>query len=135
MVLQGFRNFIYPWRVGGFENAQKCGIRNLNLSAFLFNHSFIGTFPAFRLHCQNLSGKRQGYSPAERIRIHQFPSKRRRGQGMEQLSAVAVKLFQLLQLLCLLLYHIAYVQAIAGVSGYGYDHLILNVEWAKPSGN
>jgi len=26
-------------------------------------------------------------------------------------------------------------KAIAGVSGYGYDHLILNVEWAKPSGN
>lgn len=25
-------------------------------------------------------------------------------------------------------------RAIAGVSGYGYDHLILNVEWAKPSG-
>ncbi|GAB1602769.1 eukaryotic translation initiation factor 3 subunit G-like isoform X1, partial [Argonauta hians] len=24
-------------------------------------------------------------------------------------------------------------QAILGVSGYGYDHLILNVEWAKPS--
>jgi translation initiation factor 3 subunit G len=24
-------------------------------------------------------------------------------------------------------------RAIAGVSGYGYDHLILNVEWAKPS--
>ena len=23
--------------------------------------------------------------------------------------------------------------AIAGVSGFGYDHLILNVEWAKPS--
>ncbi|KAK6194710.1 hypothetical protein SNE40_000293 [Patella caerulea] len=26
-------------------------------------------------------------------------------------------------------------RAIAGVSGFGYDHLILNVEWAKPSGN
>ncbi|XP_074654733.1 eukaryotic translation initiation factor 3 subunit G-like [Tubulanus polymorphus] len=26
-------------------------------------------------------------------------------------------------------------RAIVGVSGYGYDHLILNVEWAKPSGN
>ena len=26
-------------------------------------------------------------------------------------------------------------KAIAGVSGYGYDHLILNVEWAKPSNN
>ncbi|XP_045200992.2 eukaryotic translation initiation factor 3 subunit G-like [Mercenaria mercenaria] len=25
-------------------------------------------------------------------------------------------------------------RAIAGVSGFGYDHLILNVEWAKPSG-
>jgi len=25
-------------------------------------------------------------------------------------------------------------RAITGVSGYGYDHLILNVEWAKPSG-
>lgn len=25
-------------------------------------------------------------------------------------------------------------RAIQGVSGYGYDHLILNVEWAKPSG-
>ncbi|XP_078091113.1 eukaryotic translation initiation factor 3 subunit G [Mustelus asterias] len=24
-------------------------------------------------------------------------------------------------------------RAIAGVSGFGYDHLILNVEWAKPS--
>ncbi|ERE75647.1 EIF3G isoform 12 [Pan troglodytes] len=26
-------------------------------------------------------------------------------------------------------------RAIAGVSGFGYDHLILNVEWAKPSTN
>ncbi|XP_069087908.1 eukaryotic translation initiation factor 3 subunit G isoform X3 [Pleurodeles waltl] len=26
-------------------------------------------------------------------------------------------------------------RAIAGVSGFGYDHLILNVEWAKPSNN
>jgi translation initiation factor 3 subunit G len=26
-------------------------------------------------------------------------------------------------------------RAITGVSGFGYDHLILNVEWAKPSGN
>lgn len=26
-------------------------------------------------------------------------------------------------------------RAIAGVSGFGYDHLILNVEWAKPSPN
>ncbi|ESP00908.1 hypothetical protein LOTGIDRAFT_238461 [Lottia gigantea] len=26
-------------------------------------------------------------------------------------------------------------RAIAGVSGFGYDHLILSVEWAKPSGN
>ncbi|CAD5115985.1 DgyrCDS4916 [Dimorphilus gyrociliatus] len=26
-------------------------------------------------------------------------------------------------------------KAIANLSGYGYDHLILNVEWAKPSGN
>jgi len=26
-------------------------------------------------------------------------------------------------------------KAIVGVSGYGYDHLILNVEWAKPSNN
>lgn len=26
-------------------------------------------------------------------------------------------------------------RAIAGVSGFGYDHLILNVEWAKPSSN
>ncbi|OWF42666.1 Eukaryotic translation initiation factor 3 subunit G-B [Mizuhopecten yessoensis] len=25
-------------------------------------------------------------------------------------------------------------RAITGVSGFGYDHLILNVEWAKPSG-
>ncbi|KAL8562417.1 hypothetical protein ACOMHN_066131 [Nucella lapillus] len=25
-------------------------------------------------------------------------------------------------------------RAISGVSGFGYDHLILNVEWAKPSG-
>uniref|UniRef100_H3C3Q5 Eukaryotic translation initiation factor 3 subunit G n=1 Tax=Tetraodon nigroviridis TaxID=99883 RepID=H3C3Q5_TETNG len=26
-------------------------------------------------------------------------------------------------------------RAITGVSGFGYDHLILNVEWAKPSNN
>ncbi|CAH1787520.1 unnamed protein product [Owenia fusiformis] len=26
-------------------------------------------------------------------------------------------------------------RAIQGVSGFGYDHLILNVEWAKPSGS
>uniref|UniRef100_A0A8C2DVM3 Eukaryotic translation initiation factor 3 subunit G n=1 Tax=Cyprinus carpio TaxID=7962 RepID=A0A8C2DVM3_CYPCA len=26
-------------------------------------------------------------------------------------------------------------RAIAGVSGFGYDHLILNLEWAKPSNN
>ncbi|XP_070532535.1 eukaryotic translation initiation factor 3 subunit G-like [Ptychodera flava] len=26
-------------------------------------------------------------------------------------------------------------RAIKGVSGFGYDHLILNVEWAKPSGS
>ena len=26
-------------------------------------------------------------------------------------------------------------KAIATLNGYGYDHLILNVEWAKPSGS
>ena len=26
-------------------------------------------------------------------------------------------------------------KAIATLNGFGYDHLILNVEWAKPSGS